>query len=97
MTLACKKNANFFRRKSAKIVQNKDQNIDSRSSEPTPATGHDKKKAWHNFYFELPTLEESMSAAKSPPAAVSTFGGVDSNTVRPFNQSFIWSPQVSIL
>jgi hypothetical protein len=28
---------------------------------------------------------------------VSTFGGVDSNTVRPFNQSFIWSPQVSIL
>ena len=75
-----------------------------RSSEPTPTVTSDllnnnnnnnnknKKESvpWPNFYYELPSLEDSLS--ESMESNVATFGGVASNTVRPFNHSFPWSP-----
>ena len=72
-----------------------------RSSEPTPTitsaspnsnSNKNKKESvpWPNFYYELPSLEES-SLPKSIESNVAAFGGVASNTVRPFNQSFPWS------
>ena len=65
-----------------------------RSSEPTPTivstTTTKENVPWKNFYFELPTLEESekmeLQKLKSHVAA---FGGVASNTMRPQN-SFDW-------
>ncbi len=72
-----------------------------RSSEPTPTitsaspnnnSNKNKKESvpWPNFYYELPSLEES-SLPKSIESNVAAFGGVASNTVRPFNHSFPWS------
>jgi len=51
-----------------------------------------KKEAvkWPHIYFELPTLEDSM-AETSQTSTSASFGGVASNTVRPFNNSFIWT------
>ncbi len=45
---------------------------------------------WPNFYFELPSLEESLSK-EILTGGSKVFGGVSSNTVRPVNSYGPWS------
>ena len=51
---------------------------------------HDKGKGsipWSHFHYELPTLEESLTETSQLSSQSTSFGGVASNTVRPYNTS----------
>ena len=67
-----------------------DQNSDNNNNKANSNNRPKESVPWPNFYFELPSLEESLSKESSTSGA-KVFGGVSSNTVRPVNSYGPWS------